>query len=55
MKQQEKPNRPICSECNIPMGKSGMGWSGRRKVQRYHCSSCGKVIHDTGKKQGLDK
>ncbi len=49
-KQKQIPDRPQCLDCNIKMGKAGLGWSGRRKVQRYHCSSCGKVIQDTGKK-----
>lgn len=52
IKKQEKLNseRPLCPDCHIKMGKTGMCWSGRRRVQRYKCSRCGKVIADTSKK-----
>ena len=41
--------RPNCPECGHPMHKHGLGWSGRRKVQTYKCSHCGRVIYDTKK------
>ena len=35
--------RPICQDCNLPMGKAGLAISGITKVQRYRCNHCGKT------------
>ena len=34
----------ICPKCGrVGMAKSGMGWSGHNKIQRYKCQGCGSV------------
>lgn len=40
-----------CPECKAPMHKAGMGWSGRKKVQRYRCNACGRTTIQA-KKEG---
>lgn len=39
--RQEKQGAPLCQACRVPMGKAGLAWSGKRKVQRWRCSKCG--------------
>ena len=34
-----------CPECkSIRLIKSGKGWSGRTRVQRYQCKDCGRMV-----------
>ncbi len=35
---------PNCPECGTKLGKAGSKWSGRKKVQKYQCSKCGRVV-----------
>jgi len=37
-------NRPQCPDCEKPMMRSGYGWSGKNRVQRWKCGHCGKAI-----------
>uniref|UniRef100_A0A6M3KLA7 Putative transcription factor zinc-finger domain n=1 Tax=viral metagenome TaxID=1070528 RepID=A0A6M3KLA7_9ZZZZ len=34
----------ICPVCKVTMHKAGFGWSGSKKVQRYRCQKCGRVV-----------
>jgi len=36
-------NPPNCPECGAKMHKSGMAWSGRKKIQRWKCYNCGRA------------
>ena len=33
----------VCPTCKLVMGKAGKIWSGKRKVQRWRCSGCGRT------------
>jgi transposase-like protein len=33
----------LCPECKSKMIKNGIVFSGRKKVQRYLCSKCGRT------------
>lgn len=41
------PEHP-CPECGHPMSKAGSARSGRRLVQNYVCSKCGRKHMDSG-------
>ena len=44
-RSDDMPNTEIkCPSCNTKMHKAGFGWSGSRKVQRFRCPKCGKVV-----------
>ena len=46
-----------CRYCGTVMGKNGWKWSGRKKVQKWLCSSCGRVTtrQRSNKCQRMDK
>lgn len=33
----------FCQECYTKVGKAGRRWSGRKRVQAWLCSGCGRV------------
>jgi transposase-like protein len=39
----KKPVANRCPDCGTVVGKDGNKWSGRKKVQKWLCSACGKV------------
>jgi transposase-like protein len=34
-------NTITCEKCGHHLSKTGFGWSGKNRIQRYRCNGCG--------------
>jgi len=55
MQSHELPGKGIQTtcDCGAKMHKAGFGFSGKYRIQRYRCPTCGKVLQRKAESRGI--